>query len=36
MISPSEEAELLLYIDTSGEAVSATLIEEHNIEGVLR
>jgi len=35
MSSPSEKAELLLYISTSGTAVSAALVEERTIEGVL-
>ena len=36
MSSPSEKAELLLYIATSGAAVSATLVEERTVEGVLK
>jgi len=35
MSSPSEKAELLLYISTSGAAVSAALVEECTIEGAL-
>ena len=35
MSSLSERAELLLYISTSGAAVSAALVEEHTIEGAL-
>ena len=35
MSSPSEKAELLLYISTSGAAVSAALVEERTIEGAL-
>ena len=35
MSSPSEKAELLLYISTSGAAVSAALVEERAIEGAL-
>jgi hypothetical protein len=33
MSSPSEKAELLLYISTSGAAVSAALVEERMIKG---
>ena len=36
MSSPSEKAELLLYIATSGAAVSAALIEERSIEDELK
>jgi hypothetical protein len=36
MASPSEGPELLLYIAISGAAVSATLVEEHSIEGALK
>ena len=36
MSSPSEKAELLLYITTSGAAVSAVLVEERKIEGELK
>ena len=36
MSSPSEKAELLLYIATSGAAVSAALVEERLIEGELK
>ena len=36
MSSPSEKAELLLYIATSGAAVSAALVEEHSIENELK
>jgi hypothetical protein len=35
MSSPSEKAELLLYVATSGAAVSAALVEEHIVEGTL-
>ena len=35
MSSPSEKAELLLYISTSGAAVSAALVEELTVEGAL-
>jgi len=35
MSSPSEKAELLLYITTSGVAVSAALVEERTVEGAL-
>ena len=35
MSSPSEKMELLLYISTSGAAVSASLVEERTIEGAL-
>ena len=35
MSSPSEKAELLLYISTSGAAVSASLVEECTVEGAL-
>ena len=33
--SPSEKAELLLYISSSGAAISAALVEERAIEGAL-
>ena len=36
MSSPSEKAELMLYIATSGAAVSAALVEERSIEGELK
>ena len=36
MSSPSEKAELLLYIATSGAAVSTALVEERTIEGELK
>ena len=36
MTSPSPKAELLLYIASSGLAVSAALVEERMQEGVLR
>ena len=36
MSSPSEKAELLLYIATSGVAVSATLVEERIVDGLLK
>jgi len=36
MSSPSEKAELLLYIATSGAAVSAALVEERSIENELK
>jgi len=36
MSSPSEKAELLLYIATSGAAVNAALVEERSIEGKLK
>jgi hypothetical protein len=36
MSSPSEKAELLLYIATSGAAVSAALVEERIVEGELK
>jgi len=36
MSSPSEKAELLLYIATSGAAVSAALVEERSSEGELK
>ena len=36
MSSPSEKAELLLYIATSGAAVSVALIEERSIEDELK
>ena len=36
MSSPSEKAELLLYIGTSGAAVSAALVEERSSEGELK
>ena len=36
MTSPSEKAELLLYIASSGAAVSAALVEERLIEGELK
>ena len=35
MSSPSEKAELMLYISTSGAAVSAALVEERMVEGAL-
>ena len=36
MSNPSKKAELLLYIATSGAAVSAALVEERLIEGELK
>ena len=36
MSSPSEKVELLLYIATSGAAVSAALVEERTVEGALK
>ena len=33
MSSPTERAELLLYIASSGAAVSAALVEERTVEG---
>ena len=36
MSSPSEKAELLLYIATSGAVVSAVLVEERSVEGELK
>jgi len=36
MSSPSEKAELLLYIATSGAAVSAALVEERSVKGELK
>ena len=36
MSNPSEKAELLLYIATSGATVSAALVEERSIEGELK
>jgi hypothetical protein len=36
MSNPSEKVELLLYITTSGAAVSAALVEERMIEGELK
>ena len=36
MTSPSPTAELLLYIASSGSAVSATLVEEREAEGTLK
>ena len=36
MSSPSEKAELLLYIATSGAAVSAALVKECSIENKLK
>ena len=36
MSSPSEKAELLLYIATSGAAISASLVEERSIKGELK
>ena len=36
MSSPSEKAELLLYIATLGAAVSAALVEEHIVKGALK
>ena len=36
MSSPSEKTELLLYIGTSGAAVSAALVEERSSEGELK
>ena len=36
MSSPSEKAELLLYIATSGAAVNAALVEERSIKGKLK
>ena len=35
MSSPSDKAELLSYIATSGAAVSAALVEERTVEGTL-
>ena len=36
MTSPSPGAELLLYIATSSSAVSAALVEERMVEGILK
>ena len=36
MSSPSEKAELLLYIATLGAAVSTALVEECTVEGALK
>jgi hypothetical protein len=36
MSSPSPKAELLLYIASSGAAVSAVLVKECKIEGILK
>jgi hypothetical protein len=35
MSSPSEKSELMLYVATSGVAVSAVLVEERTVEGTL-
>ena len=36
MSNPSKKAELLLYIATSGAAISAALVEERSIKGELK